>query len=222
MIFTKILFLTRYNVVVDEKVRLNDTRHFAFINLMRQGYHPVEIARLGGHTSIQAQYHYQQHLDYWVEFESLQLLYSSSKTIFNNSDYYPINIEFILDKVMHPIEPNFKDKLEIGYCTDILKRCRKKKCITCPSWGIDLDEFNSKKSEIMVQLKELENEVDRALSTLKKIYSVTLNNCFKDDDFSNLNPNLQKELYNSRINLDNSQRDLADYKFNLLKGKIND
>ncbi|MGE7836872.1 site-specific integrase [Viridibacillus arvi] len=213
----------QYNGVFNEKVRLNDTRHFAFINLMRQGYHPVEIARLGGHTSLQAQYHYQQHLDYWVEFESLQLLYSSSKAIFNSdNEYYPVNIEFILDKVLHPIEPTYKGKLKLGYCTDSLQRCRTKRCITCLSWGIDIDEFKQKRKEITLQLKELENGIDRALSTLKKLYEIALNNCFKDDNFSNLNPNFQKDLYNARLKLDEQQQLLTKFQYNILKGKLND
>lgn len=52
------------NKVINRKIRPNDTRHFAFLNLMTQGYHPVEIARLGGHVSIYSQYHYHQHLEY--------------------------------------------------------------------------------------------------------------------------------------------------------------
>ncbi|WP_342534991.1 site-specific integrase [Lysinibacillus sp. FSL K6-1151] len=212
----------RYKAIFEEKVRLNDTRHFAFINLMRQGYHPVEIARLGGHTSLQAQYHYQQHLDYWVEFETLQLLYSTSKSIFDNDggEHYPINIDFILNKVVHPIEPTYKAKLELGYCTDPLMLCRTKDCINCPNWGIDLDEFNAKKNIIKKRLQELESNIDKALTSLKKLYEITLNDCFNDDEFSNLNPLFQKELFNARLKLDEEQSKLSKFKYNILKGKI--
>ena len=62
------------NKVINRKIRPNDTRHFAFLNLMTQGYHPVEIARFGGHVSIYSQYHYHQHLEYWVDSEVMELM----------------------------------------------------------------------------------------------------------------------------------------------------
>src|SRR5699024_12777022 len=60
--------------IVNRKIRPNDTRHFAFLNLMTQGYHPVEIARLGGHNSLNSQYHYHQHVEYWVASEVMELM----------------------------------------------------------------------------------------------------------------------------------------------------
>ncbi|BCD15390.1 hypothetical protein [Bacillus cereus] len=63
-----------FKVEQEYQLRPNDTRHLAFMSLMMQGYSPVEIARLGGHKTIQTQVHYSSHKEYWVDSEVFKLM----------------------------------------------------------------------------------------------------------------------------------------------------
>ncbi|BCC00639.1 hypothetical protein BCJMU51_2846 [Bacillus cereus] len=63
-----------FKVEQEYQLRPNDTRHLAFMSLMMQGYSPVEIARLGGHKTIQTQLHYSSHKEYWVDSEVFKLM----------------------------------------------------------------------------------------------------------------------------------------------------
>lgn len=63
-----------FKVEQEYHLRPNDTRHIAFMSLMMQGYSPVEVARLGGHKTIQTQLHYSNHKEYWVDCEVFKLM----------------------------------------------------------------------------------------------------------------------------------------------------
>ncbi|OBA06006.1 hypothetical protein A9P44_03550 [Paenibacillus polymyxa] len=65
-----------------ERVRLGDTRHFAFCNMMLQGYNALTIARIGGHLHLKSQLSYSRHLDYFAEAR-VRIL---SETIKRNRD----------------------------------------------------------------------------------------------------------------------------------------
>lgn len=105
-----------YEVAYTHRIRPGDTRHFAFLNLMRQGYHPIEIARLGGHTSVQSQYHYQQHMEYWVDVEILQLMQKfkfqqeinkdDSSTSSSHHNY--LDDDFVREKVLKSNDTGFE------------------------------------------------------------------------------------------------------------------
>ena len=46
-----------------ERIKMGDTRHLAFINMMMQGFNPLYIQRIGGHYKLEEQLHYCSHLD---------------------------------------------------------------------------------------------------------------------------------------------------------------
>lgn len=46
-----------------EKIRLGDTRHLAFMNMLMQGLNPLYIQRIGGHYTLEEQLSYCNHLD---------------------------------------------------------------------------------------------------------------------------------------------------------------
>lgn len=50
-----------------DRVKLGDARHFAFCNMMLQGYNSLTIARIGGHSHLKSQLSYTCHLDYFAE-----------------------------------------------------------------------------------------------------------------------------------------------------------
>src|SRR5699024_5386004 len=83
------------NLDNDQMLTPNDTRHIAFVSLMMQGVSPTEIARLGGHRTIAAQYHYSFHKEYWIDNEVFKLIknYKNKSNINNTVEYIPDNIK---------------------------------------------------------------------------------------------------------------------------------
>lgn len=145
-----------YNVIINdyyketrisERVKLNDTRHFAFTSLMLQGVSPVEIAMLGGHTHLGSQNAYQSSVSYYVDCEMVNLvnlnqvnLSVSNKTIknivFQNSKNCPKKLENC-----------FLTEDGVGYCTcDISQYERicedEEYCFYCSKWWCEPTEDN--------------------------------------------------------------------------------
>ena len=50
-----------------ERIKPGDTRHFAFCNMMLQGFNMLTIARMGGHSQLETQLHYHKHLDHFAQ-----------------------------------------------------------------------------------------------------------------------------------------------------------
>ncbi|MEG7938145.1 site-specific integrase [Bacillus mobilis] len=203
-----------YKISYKNRIRLGDTRHFAFLNLMRQGYHPVEIARLGGHTSLQAQYHYQQHLTYWVDVEIVQLMQRFNffrendarppKNINNyskNHSFYYLDDEFIQEKVLKRNSTGFKTEVEIGFCTDPNMYCQVDKCFYCEHWQIDSDEYLQKQKEIEAELQSCKNEIQRLIKTMNDLYRIALNESF-ENDLSEFSQEYNKDLFYTKSQLD--------------------
>lgn len=163
--------------IIYRKIRLNDTRHFAFLNLLIQGYHPVEIARLGGHNSIQSQYHYHAHMEYWVDSEVMKLaLKFNTKTNITssvNSMKEYINEDDISFKekfILRPPTTNTKIDLEIGYCTDPYQRCFVDEHFFCDYWRISFDEYKEKAGNIQAKIIEKQQETTALLDSLRNLH----------------------------------------------------
>ncbi|PGM93419.1 site-specific integrase [Bacillus cereus] len=207
-----------YQVEYTHRIRLGDTRHFAFLNLMRQGYHPVEIARLGGHTSVQSQYHYQQHMEYWVDVEILQLMqkFKFQQEVNKENPSVPgsyhnyLDDDFVREKVLKINDTGFKMELETGYCTDPNVFCQVDKCYFCDYWKINPEEFLSKKEQIEHELQQCKNEVSALIKTLNNLYSIALNESF-EDDFSEFNQEFNKDLLVTKNQLDTSVHKMLNF-----------
>lgn len=50
-----------------KRLKPMDTRHYAFMNLMFQGFNPLTIARMGGHKKLSSQFHYCNHLEEFAD-----------------------------------------------------------------------------------------------------------------------------------------------------------
>lgn len=223
-----------YNKVIDDvyqmeytqRVRPGDTRHFAFLNLMRQGYHPVEIARLGGHTSLQAQYHYQQHMEYWVDVEIIQMMQrfnlnqqtAESKSDFTSIKSYYVDDEFIREKVLRTNDTEFKMAVEIGYCTDPDMYCQVDKCFFCEHWRITQEEYLLKRKEIEDELKQSKSEIKKLIKTMNNLYTIALKEAF-EDDFNELSQDFNKDLFLTKSQLDEKVHRMMNFSSNLSSGK---
>lgn len=117
----------KYGVIIEKEnwVRPNTTRHIAFISLMMQGISPAEVARLGGHVTIEAQYHYSGHVEYWIDTSVMKLLekYKYTLSAQEQAQGGYISREIILASVK-PGTTEVEIPLEIGYCSDEQQRCQ--------------------------------------------------------------------------------------------------
>lgn len=131
------------------RIRPNDTRHFAFLNLMLQGYHPSEIARLGGHKYVTSQFSYHNHLEYWVDSDLVNLLMSQQSFINDASNYFFQNLIF-KQKIVNPLleETINMLPLRIGYCTDLSQNCMVEEHYLCEHWRITLNDYQKHSEEI--------------------------------------------------------------------------
>ncbi|CAN7272705.1 site-specific integrase [Paenibacillus sp. LjRoot56] len=160
---------------ISRKIRPGDTRHFAFLNLMRQGYHPMEIARLGGHTNIGSQYHYHQHAEYWVDTEVLQLMTQLKVQLKRDNQDVHLGEEYKNSYIFAPGKDlNTKIPLEIGFCTDPDQFCQVSDCCLCNAWRISPEEFVLKAAEIEKRIIESELEVNNLIKVLKHLHGLAL------------------------------------------------
>ncbi|SIQ73778.1 Phage integrase family protein [Bacillus cereus] len=157
------------------KVQPNDTRHFAICSMMIQGFNPLTIARMAGHQHIESQYHYQKHIEFFIDSKAYEatllnrLTNSSRDTNYNST----LVIKDLINRSLAPEEMfEYKEEVEIGYCTDELRRCESRICIFCSKNWIPREEIESNFKEIV----ELKTEYSKKL----KIRAHTLSRIYKD------------------------------------------
>lgn len=86
-----------YNFEDKERLTPGDTRHLAFSSLHLQGLSPIEIAMLGGHTTLEMQDSYTNHVQYFVDNEVLNYL-SDKSTCGADSKLYANLKEIVFNK----------------------------------------------------------------------------------------------------------------------------
>jgi len=188
---------------IERRLRPNDTRHLAFILLMLQGFHPVEIARLGGHTNIYSQRHYHYHEEFMVDSEVLKIIRSFNLTnkqnntgvLISNDSNVNMNKEFRIRHIFRPssVPRDHWDKLEIGYCTAIPKDCSSP-CFKCNYWRIDLEEFESKRERLEQWINSID---DKIRSAYRALYNMHKHFCKNDE--SALNPDISNNINKQAI-----------------------
>ncbi|AKP77170.1 Phage integrase family protein [Priestia megaterium Q3] len=159
------------------KINPNDTRHFAICNMMLQGMNSLTIARMAGHQHIETQYNYQAHLEYFVDSRvyELTLLNDLRKNInFGREDFH--STLSIKDARINSLK-NYdvskfseEDEVEIGYCTDSLKRCEASVCILCSKNWIPPYEIDSHLKELIGMKQQSRKKIKIATKTLIRIY----------------------------------------------------
>jgi len=154
-----------------ERVKLGDTRHFAFCNMMLMGLNALTIARLGGHRNIETQYRYQQHLDYFAQSKVYALTRFSELTSFFNTQASTIEIQDALNRSLLPMEYfEYLEKRDIGYCTDKEMKCESDDCGPfCSKWYCPKEELNrhAKRLLDLSSIKEL--AIKNRLKTMEEL-----------------------------------------------------
>ena len=134
------------------QIQPNDTRHFAICSMMMQGFNPLSIARMAGHQYIESQYHYQKHIEFFVDSKAYEaiLLNRLTNTSRDANYHSALAIKDLINKSLAPEEIfEYKEEVEIGYCIDELKRCESRLCIFCSKNWIPREEIESNFKEII-------------------------------------------------------------------------
>lgn len=198
---------SKSSLQISQKVRPGDTRHIAFINMKRQGYHPLEIARIGGHTLIYSQEHYFNHIQSFVDLEVLEMITNINLDSYANKMKqseinHTIGTSFIQKYLLRPTESETKIKLSDGYCTDPTQSCKVEDCWECDSWRICHEEFMEKKHSLEVKIRNSKSYLDDVISNLKNLYQGIYSNIGYDDFFSSDNSEMKKRLISESKHID--------------------
>ena len=163
----------------DEKViplKPGDSRHIAFCNLMLQGHNPIAIARFGGHTRLQSQTHYYEHLDTYAESyvfamaEKIQL----SQMFKRSSGNWDANRRARVFSTYSPAEIKQFLEIEKGYCIIKTKGCKdfsvcEDSCWACSYHVIDLENRIDAQIELQQRSDKLGEVMREQIQLLKAI-----------------------------------------------------
>mgnify|MGYP001174108201 FL=1 len=126
-----------------ERIKPGDTRHFAFCNMMLQGFNMLTIARIGGHNQLETQLHYHKHLDHFASsfvHHAAQMLRMNRKKLMRSN--WDVGTQAIIAKSKIYRLDDFQEtyKVENGYCTDHPSRCQVGDCRFCEYYLFSPDD----------------------------------------------------------------------------------
>lgn len=187
--FYKKIVYAEYNKLVEREVNPNDTRHFAFCSLLMQGISPIEIARLGGHSTLESQYHYSNHTEYFIDIEVDKLIKGFKRngrelrgTTFEG---YEISYKDIETKSFQFPSNKTRLPMKIGFCTDDLQRCESEECMLCKNWWIHPENLVKVKPIIEEKIRNRRQKIIEMGIFLKN-----LNESFSATMVSDVDPNV--------------------------------
>ena len=204
-----------YGSVIKEKLDVGDTRHIAFTSLLLQGVSPIEIAMLGGHTSLDSQDHYQGHSIFYADSEIIDFV-TQRNTIHEKMDTTLKDIVFSKSKTPpRMINECIPTEDGVGYCTIDLKAelldCISD-CLRCKYWWCEPTNENFIEIEEYVKndvIKPLERQIQVEEAYLKNLLeqprTITVDGLVElEDQYSNdlsktvkrLNRNITLNKYN--------------------------
>lgn len=146
---------SRYGIKIEgkERLTLGDTRHLAFTNLLLQGMSPVQIAMLGGHTTLEMQDSYVNHVSYYVDNELLNFI-SDRNIIGANVRIFNTLIKIVSEKPWsYQLEKDLCDfemtEDRVGYCLLDIENDKSgcddvPCCVFCKKWWCEPTTENYK------------------------------------------------------------------------------
>lgn len=220
-----------YFFVQSQKITPGDTRHLAFCNLALQGLSPVEIALLGGHTTLSMQDSYINHIQYFIDSEVLS--YLSDRTINGNTKKlfkrllvivksktpaYKLDVDLSLcDKDDYGIGYCLADETKGDICEDVPH------CVFCSKWWCEPTNesyIQAKKwlleSEISPLTKQVEIESEFFMNIIREAKNVNINGLAEIDKLEDERIRAQALKVKSKVDK------LAFLKASLIEEKLNE
>lgn len=175
---------------IERRLRPNDTRHLALMNLQMQGFHPVEMARLAGHARIDVQFGYYDHPEFWIDSEVEKAMKnfvfktSVEQNVYDTTDIPTLNEKLRLRAMFKsPTSSDFKSPCEVGYCSDKERRCQATNHYECEHWRISPEQWD--KAEVIINERTLEKRktIIELHSFLKNIHKLILADKFSEIEY---------------------------------------
>ncbi len=194
-----------------ERIRLGDTRHLAFMNMLMQGLNPLYIQRIGGHYTLEEQLSYCNHLDTFTSAKT----YVLSKMLNNKNEVYYRNYSDNVDWGLKQTEkellgakfyqlPSVKEGAGRCASTHFPSDCRCEECLFC-------EYFIPEKDVAQAYISELKQNNLQNIEIKKELLKKLLKEQLKDEkEIGTVSRNLAS-LINQEIILDA-------YTLNLEKG----
>lgn len=206
------------NNSISRKIRPNDTRHFAFLNLMLQGHHPSEIAQIGGHKSIQSQYAYHRHLEHWVDSDLFNLLLMQHNTTNNLSNTF--FLEILLKQKITPMKSLMSEEhlipLKIGYCVDPSQNCKVNEHYWCEHWRITKEDYEEHSAELFNAIGTQKSIISKLMQNFLKLQETAIKN-HKNELYSKDNSKFCYQFVENANQIKQSIYDLFKMEERLLK-----
>ncbi len=152
------------------RLKCGDTRHLAFSSLFLQNINPIDIAMIGGHTSINSLNSYVYHVDMYMDSEAYK--YSNNidfKFEFDNRKLKDIILS--MPKADNTIENAYPDDMGIGYCKSRLCECEDDLCFFCSHWWCRPTNENFNKSAEFL-IKYYKNTLNKEINNSKQMLAM--------------------------------------------------
>ena len=157
-----------------ERLRVGDTRHIAFSSLLLQGINPIDIAMIGGHTSLMSLDSYVNHVELYIDSE----IYRYYNHIDWDTNTYNKNLKDIITHMPYNSPDNITeatpDEYGIGFCMDTSFQCEDDLCFFCSKWWCRPTNDNYIKAIKYVN-KRILNQLKDEMMTNKKILHMIFN-----------------------------------------------
>ncbi len=194
-----------------ERIRLGDTRHLAFMNMLMQGLNPLYIQRIGGHYTLEEQLSYCNHLDTFTSAKTYvlsKMLNSKNEVYYRN---YSDNIDWGLKQTEKELLgakfyqlPKVKDGAGRCTSTNFPTDCKCEECLFC-------EHFIPEKDVAKTYISELKQNNLQNIEIKKELLKKLLKEQFKDEkEIGTVSRNL--------ASLINQEMILDAYTLNLEKG----
>jgi len=119
--FYKKIVQGKYDYSEVEQVSPGDTRHFAFCNMMLQGFNMLSIAKMGGHRRLRTQQNYWGHIEYFAESWVYVLSENNRLDRLNKSmsdGIFTVKSKLDKHRIYELSDFDTLRPVEYGYCTD--------------------------------------------------------------------------------------------------------
>lgn len=202
-----------------ERLKAGDTRHLSMCNMMLQGFNPLTIAQLAGHSSIREQMSYLGHMNTFIEANTFLLSRDIAKKIKSNfvDEDYEVNwTNGQLEKIKLNSEYYRLPKVNNGRCSSksFPKQCIAEECIFCNHIIID----ESLTEEVIDMYKErLDKRIKTQIDCIKSITKGMIYNNSGDHD-----PRHQEMLIkeNNRLKVEMERKSTLEVFRLLIKGAV--
>lgn len=194
-----------YERTDNRRIHLAHTRHLAICNMMFQGFSPLTIMKLAGHTSIFSQNPYRSHLILYAESRVIQLTEIYRRNLRKIALGQTKSIKNI-DKGLRARRILTKEDFEqtypvdYGYCTYSPVKCPVRDCRHCKFYFIPQDMWSDALPYLMDESEKLDTQIREIIHTMMDIRNDISNNEALKNKSAELSAEIQnKAMVDARI-----------------------